>query len=73
MVNLLISFDVDVNQADGGIGNTGVMWCAHKNEPEMIEFLIEKGADVFIQNNEGQDALDIAVYWMSFHAAKVLY
>ncbi len=39
----------------------------------MIEFLIEKGADVFIENKEGWNALDVAILKTCYHSARLLY
>ena len=39
----------------------------------MMEFLLAKGADPNVTNNEGFNALDVAVHRMSYKAAKYLY
>lgn len=49
------------------------MWCAHKDSPDMIEFLMEHGAELNHENKEGWNALDIAVLRLSYSSAKLLY
>ena len=62
MINLLLEAGANVDQADGKKGNTGLMWCASRDLPKMIEFLLAKGADPNLTNNEGFNALDVAVH-----------
>ena len=73
MVNLLLSYGADLNLKCGGKGNTGLVWAVAKDSPKMVEFLIEKGADLEVLNNDDNNAIDVAVERMSFKAAKVLY
>lgn len=73
MVTLLLHHGADINLPCGGKGNTGVMWASSKDAPKMVEFLIEKGADLQHENKEGHNALDLATIRMSFESAKILY
>eukprot|EP00344_Euplotes_crassus_P004382 CAMPEP_0197000608 /NCGR_PEP_ID=MMETSP1380-20130617/5503_1 /TAXON_ID=5936 /ORGANISM="Euplotes crassus, Strain CT5" /LENGTH=224 /DNA_ID=CAMNT_0042417955 /DNA_START=19 /DNA_END=694 /DNA_ORIENTATION=- len=69
MIAILLKHGGDINIRCGGKGNTGLMWAAWRNYSRTIEFLIDKGADVEITNFNGETALDISIYRMSYESA----
>lgn len=60
---LLVNRGVDINAQDD-IGRTAVMMATEEDwaGTAWIEYLIENGADVYILDNDGDSALDIAKY-----------
>jgi ankyrin repeat protein len=59
MLNLLLSNGALINEKQGG-GWTVLHQAAHHNDPEMILFYLEKGADPFSAKDDGKTALEIA-------------
>lgn len=72
MAQLFLEFDAKINEPSKRDGNTPLMWAAWRNNTEMINFLLEKGADISVLNNEGDNALDIAISRVSYEAALIL-
>lgn len=48
------------------------MWAAFRNNSKMCDYLMENGADITLEDNEGWNALDIAVIKMNYEAAQTL-
>lgn len=48
------------------------MWAAFRNNAKMIEYLVSNGADIDMEDNQGWNALDIAIIKMSYEAALLL-
>jgi ankyrin repeat protein len=48
------------------------MWAAFRNNEKMVALLAESGADIHLEDNEGWNALDIAIIKMNYEAALVL-
>ena len=72
MIAILLKHGADVNIRCGGKGNTGLMWAAWRNYIKTVEFLLEAGADLKTTNFEGENALDISIYRMSYETALFL-
>lgn len=72
MAELFVSQGADIDLPCKKNGNTPLMWAAWRNNVEMLEFLIEKGADIHIVNFKGEDALDVAVSRISYECALIL-
>lgn len=72
MAELFVSQGADIDLPCKKNGNTPLMWAAWRNNIEMLEFLIEKGADIHIVNFKGEDALDVAVSRISYECALIL-
>ena len=72
MTELFITQGADIDFPCKKNGNTPLMWAAWRNNTDMLEFLIDKGADIFIVNHQGENALDVAVSRISYEAALVL-
>jgi ankyrin repeat protein len=47
-------------------GNTPLIWGAHNNNTRVIELLLESGASLDIENNEGWTAIDMALIRMNY-------
>ncbi|MCR4822851.1 MAG: ankyrin repeat domain-containing protein [Treponema sp.] len=61
----------DINAVDEN-GDTALHVAARVNEADLVSFLIIKGADTEIRNNEGNTALHVAIKNDAIDAAKVL-
>eukprot|EP01065_Artemidia_motanka_P024888 TRINITY_DN29823_c0_g1_i1.p1 TRINITY_DN29823_c0_g1~~TRINITY_DN29823_c0_g1_i1.p1 ORF type:complete len:769 (+),score=173.72 TRINITY_DN29823_c0_g1_i1:64-2307(+) len=59
----LLQRGADINGRDSG-GRTPLMWCVEKLEPngsrEMVEVLLNSGADRALRDNDGRSAIDYA-------------
>lgn len=42
-------------------GRTPVMWAAFKGDRLMIELLVERGADLSLEDEKGLNAFDLAI------------
>ncbi|EAY27141.1 ankyrin repeat domain-containing protein [Microscilla marina] len=58
MVNLLLASGADINQQDM-VGNTALIMAATKGRVGVMDFLIKKGADQSITNNQGATARSV--------------
>ena len=67
----LFTTKTDINAKDKN-GDTAVHVCARINEPDLITFLVLKGADIEITNNDGDTPLLVAVKNDNVEAAKTL-
>lgn len=54
-------------------GNTPVMWASFAGNAKVVEYLLSKGAAVDSCNNEGHNALDLAISRMHYTCALPLY
>jgi peptidoglycan/LPS O-acetylase OafA/YrhL len=63
---------VAVNAPDPEHGGTPLLWAAANGEPEIIEFLIQQGADVNAADPSGGTALHAAAFLGHVQAVKVL-
>lgn len=59
-VELLLNFNVDVNEQDKLVGYTPVMWATHFDYDDILERLVSFGADPLKKNKSGLNALDLA-------------
>ena len=66
----LASTDVGVN-SQNRFGNTALISAAEKGNVEMVEYLINNGADIEHQNNEGQTAAMKAVKGNRYYVLKI--
>jgi len=51
--------NININEQEQ-LGNTALMLCVYYGDAEILELLLESGADVSKQNKDGKTALDIA-------------
>ncbi|CAI2375388.1 unnamed protein product [Moneuplotes crassus] len=72
MVALILKHQGDINLKCGGKGNTPLMWSAWRNNVKMVQFLVSQGADIEATNNEGLNALDVAIVRVSYATALFL-
>lgn len=56
---LILKGKANINLQDE-IGNTALMNAINNNDNNMVEFLLENGADISIRNQNDEDALDLA-------------
>lgn len=61
----------DINEVDSD-GNTALHVAAKMNEPDLITFLVVKGADTELKNNEGDTPLHVAINVDAYESARVL-
>ncbi|MFG6495015.1 ankyrin repeat domain-containing protein [Fictibacillus sp. UD] len=71
MIGLLLSYGADINEQQSG-GWTVLHQAAQHNDPEMISYFIEKGADPFLAKGDGKTALQLAEEEESIEAASLL-
>lgn len=60
-VQLFLEAGMNVNQVRTATGETPVMIAIEANQPAIITFLISKGADLALLNQQGFNSLDIAI------------
>ena len=56
----MVENGTDINAKDSDWGYTALIYAAEYVNLEIVQFLIESGADVNIKNNDGKTALDLA-------------
>ncbi|WNB93775.1 ankyrin repeat domain-containing protein [Bacillus sp. NEB1478] len=71
MLGLLLKHGANINEKQGG-GWTILHQAAHHNDPEMLLFYLEHGADPFLAKNDGKTALELAEDENLDEAANVL-
>lgn len=59
VIHTLLSYDIDINEKYDNGDTILIKAVRFGSSPETIKFLLEAGADPFIENNEGKNALDI--------------
>lgn len=48
------------------------MWAAFRNNENMVEYLLDNGADITAEDEKGWNAIDLCVIKMNYEAAQVL-
>jgi hypothetical protein len=71
IVAILIKYGGDINLRSSD-GRTPLMWAAFRNNVLMAEYLMDNGAQVDIEDNEGWNSLDLAVIKMNYDVALLL-
>ena len=68
---MLLKYGADINLRSSD-GRTPLMWTSFRNNAKMCEFILDNGADLLMEDNQGWNALDIAIIRMNYDAALVL-
>ena len=71
IVSLLLKYGADINRRSSE-GRTPLMWSAFRDNIPMMDFLIDNGCDLTLVDNDGWNALDLAIIRINFKAAKRL-
>lgn len=71
VVSLLLKYGGDINLRSSD-GRTALMWASFRNNGKMCDFLLDHNADIGLVDNEGWNALDIAIIKMNYESAIVL-
>jgi len=71
IISLLLKHGADINQRSSD-GRSPLLWAAFKNNTKLIEFLIENGADVTVEDKNKWNAMDLAIIRMNYEAALTL-
>mmetsp|Transcript_6669 Transcript_6669/g.10718 ORF Transcript_6669/g.10718 Transcript_6669/m.10718 type:complete len:265 (+) Transcript_6669:98-892(+) len=71
ILGLLLKYDADINKRSSD-QKTPLMWASFRDNTQMLEFLLENGADPTLTDKDGWNALDIAIIRINFQAAKLL-
>ncbi len=71
VVSLLLKYGGDINLRSSD-GRTALMWAAFRNNGKMCGFLLDHNADPNLEDNQGWNALDIAIIKMNYESAIVL-
>lgn len=58
--------DINIRSSDG---RTPLIWTAFRNHRRLAEFLLENGAALDLEDNEGWNCLDIAIIRMNYEVA----
>ena len=61
--------NINIRSSDG---RTPLMWTAFRNHVEVAEYLIDNGTDISLEDNDGWNALDLAIIRMNYHVALLL-
>lgn len=72
MIRYLISKGANLNNINPELNMTPLMWSAFMGTDKSAKALIAAGADLNIQNNEGDTALHYAVNWIHPEVCKLL-
>ncbi len=59
-IELLLKLGADINHRDPGTGLTPIMYFAQSGKVDSVTYLLERGADITIKNNIGQDVYSYA-------------
>jgi hypothetical protein len=68
---LLLKAGADINQRSSD-GRTPLMWAAFRNNEKMVNFLLDYGADMHLEDNFGWNAMDLSIIKMNYEAALAL-
>lgn len=71
IVAILIKYGGDINIRSSD-GRTALMWTAFRNNVAMAEYLLDNGARIDTEDNEGWNALDLAIIKMNYDVALLL-
>jgi ankyrin repeat protein len=71
VVSLLLKYGGDINLRSSD-GRTALMWASFRNNGKMCDFLLDHNAEISLVDNEGWNALDIAIIKMNYESAIVL-
>ena len=72
-VKELLAKGIDINMRQETMGSTPLMVaCSIKGTDEIIEYLISKGADVNVRNDQGATPLQYAVLYNNYRTAQIL-
>ena len=69
--SLLLKHGADINKRSSD-GRSALLWAAFKNNSKLIEYLIENGADITIEDKNKWNAMDLAIIRMNYEAALTL-
>jgi uncharacterized protein len=65
IVQLLIKFKANINKPSAD-GRTPLMWAAWRDNVQMIDLLLEHGADTTAVDKDGWNALDLAIVRINY-------
>ena len=71
IASLLLKAGADINQRSSD-GRTPLMWAAFRNNSKMLNFLLDHGADMHLEDNFGWNAMDLSIVKMNYEAALAL-
>ena len=71
IVGLLLKFGADVNHRSSD-ERTPLHWAAFRDNTQLIEFLLDNGADRTLVDKDGWNALDLAIIRINYQAARIL-
>lgn len=65
IVSLLLKYGADINKRSGD-QRTPVIWAAFRDNVQMLQFLVDNGADITLVDKDGNNALDVAINRINF-------
>ena len=71
MIEILVENGAEINLPSSN-GNTPLMWAARNNDVQILRYLLSKNAKINKENEEGLNAMDLAVYNLAYDAASIL-
>jgi hypothetical protein len=69
---ILLKHGADVNKISKNKERTPLHWAVCRNDPKVVHFLLESGADGEIIDGDGYNAMDLAIVKMNYEAALAL-
>jgi len=69
---LLLKHGANINITSDD-GRSALMWAAYRNNDNLMEYLIEQGAKLDVEDKQGANALDLAIGRVNYEAAYLLY
>ena len=71
IVGLLLKYGADVNKRSSD-QRTPLIWAAFRDDVQMLQFLLDNGADVTLVDKDDWNALDISIVRINYKAARIL-
>jgi hypothetical protein len=68
---LLLKYGADINLRSSD-GRTPLHWAAFRNNTAMVEFLLDNGSDMTIEDEKGWNPMDLCIVKMNYDCALIL-
>ena len=72
ILELLVKAGADINVQGGKLNLSPLMYAAYKGHADAVRFLKNNGADLYLEDNNGNTALDLAELQNNVEISKIL-